>query len=540
MSEREQEGQGTRGDLELGTLPRLLRLSAERFPARDALADGEVTLSFPALARAAHEAARAFLALGIEPGDRIALWAPNVWEWVVAALAIHSAGGVLVPVNTRFKGREAAYVLAKSRARALVVVQGFLGIDCVGMLRRDGGDLPDLRAIVVARGEAPEGTVAWADFLAGGARVPEAEAEARALAVRPEDACDILFTSGTTGHPKGVPSTHAQTLRAFREWCDLAGLRPGDRYLVVVPFFHSFGYKAGWLAALMMGATVVPNVAFDAGAVLDRVARERITVLPGPPALYQSILAHPDLARHDLSSLRLAVTGAAVIPVELLHRMRRELGFEAVLTAYGLTEATGVSTMCRLSDDAETIATTSGRAIPGVEVRVVDERGGEAPRGEPGEVVIRGYSVMSGYLDDPEQTAEAIDGDGWLHTGDVGIMDGRGYLRITDRKKDMFIVGGFNAYPAEIEGVLLGHEAIAQVAVVGVPDERLGEVGMAFVVLRPGAKVEPEALIAWSRERMANYKVPRRVALVGALPTNATGKVLKYELRARASEEGGR
>jgi acyl-CoA synthetase (AMP-forming)/AMP-acid ligase II len=528
MAERDE---GRRGDLEFGTIPRMIRRSAERWGERHAVADGSVVLTFRGLADEVTRAARSLIALGVAPGDRIAVWAPNAWEWVVSALAVHAVGGALVPINTRFKGGEAAGVLEKSGARVLFTVNGFLGADYVALLRQSGADLPALGSIVVMRGDAPEGTRSWAHFLAAGESVSAGEAEARALAVAPGDVCDILFTSGTTGRPKGVPCTHAQTLRAFRDWSDTVGLRAGDRYLVVLPFFHSFGYKAGLLASLMMGATVLPEPVFDAGVVLARIGRDRVTVLPGPPSLYQAILARPDLGEHELSSLRLAVTGAAAIPVELIHRMRRELAFETVITGYGLTESSGMATMCREGDDPETIARTSGRAIPGVEVQVAGDDGRELPRGEPGEVRIRGYNVMAGYHRDPEETAAVKGPDGWLRTGDVGVMDERGYLRITDRMKDMFIVGGFNAYPAEIERILLGHEAVAQAAVVGAPDPRLGEVGVAFVVLRPGASLDPEALVAWSRERMANYKVPRRVSLVTELPVNATGKVLKYKLR---------
>jgi acyl-CoA synthetase (AMP-forming)/AMP-acid ligase II len=285
----------------------------------------------------------------------------------------------------------------------------------------------------------------------------------------------------------------------------------------------------------MRGATILPQAVFDVPAVLARIGTERVTVLPGPPTLYQSILAHPERSRYDLSTLRLAVTGAAVIPVELIHRMRRELTLETIITAYGLTEATGVVTMCRADDDPETIATTSGRAIPEVEVLCVDKAGREVPRGEPGEVVVRGYNLMKGYFNDPAATAETIDADGWLHTGDVGVMDARGYLRITDRLKDMFIVGGFNCYPAEIESIMLACPGVAQVAVIGVPDERMGEVGMAFVVPARDATPTPESIIAWCRENMANYKVPRRVEIVDALPMNATGKVTKFVLREHAA-----
>ena len=530
-----------RGDLEWGTTPRLVHSSAERFSAREAIvdvSDGR-TLSFAGLATAVHDAARAFLALGIERGDRIAIWAPNVWEWVVAALGLQSAGGVLVPLNTRFKGREAAYILGKSRARALVTIAGFLDTDYVGSLRGAvdvDAELPNLETVVVLRGEAAASTRSWTDFLADGTTVDDALVEARSHAVEPTDLSDILFTSGTTGNPKGAMLTHAQTLRAYRDWSDVVGLQEHDRYLIVNPFFHAFGYKAGWLAALMMGATAFPQAVFDPAEVFERIPRDRITVLPGPPTLYQTILNHPDRAAHDLSSLRLAVTGAAAIPVELVVRMRDELTFETIITGYGLTEACGIATMCRYDDDPETIATTSGRAIPGVEVRVVDDTGADVPRGEPGEVVIRGYNVMRGYLDEPEETAVTIDPEGWLHTGDVGVMDDRGYLRITDRTKDMFIVGGFNAYPAEIENLFLRNEKIAQVAVVGVPDERMGEVGMAFVVLRPGCEATADELMGWARAEMANYKVPRYVEVVDELPLNAMGKVLKYELRERGTK----
>ncbi len=532
---------GIRGDLEWGTIPHLLRSSADRFSAREAIVDVSdgTSLSFTGLAAAAHDAARAFMSVGIERGDRVAIWAPNIWEWVVAALGLQSAGGVLVPLNTRFKGREAVYILGKSRAKALVTITGFLDTDYVALLRDAvdvASELPDLETSVVLRGAAPDGTRSWREFLAAGSAVGSAEAGVRALSVEPEDLSDILFTSGTTGNPKGAMLTHAQTLRAYRDWSEVVGLRDRDRYLIVNPFFHAFGYKAGWLASLMMGATVLPQAVFDPEQVLARVPRDRVTVLPGPPTLYQTILNHPARDEHDLSSLRLSVTGAAAIPVELIVRMRKELTFETIITGYGLTEACGIATMCRYDDDPETIANTSGRAIPGVEVRVVDEQGTEVPRGEPGEVVIRGYNVMLGYLDEPEETAATLDADGWLHTGDVGVMDERGYLRITDRTKDMFIVGGFNAYPAEIENLVLRNENVAQVAVVGVPDDRMGEVGMAFVVLRPDVQATAEELMAWCRYEMANYKAPRYVEIVDALPLNAMGKVLKYELRDRGAK----
>jgi acyl-CoA synthetase (AMP-forming)/AMP-acid ligase II len=275
---------------------------------------------------------------------------------------------------------------------------------------------------------------------------------------------------------------------------------------------------------------------FEPAQVLARIAADRVTVLPGPPTLYQAILAQPDFASYDVSSLRLAVTGAASIPLELIHRMKDVLGLETVITGYGLTETCGVVAMCRFDDDVDTIATTSGRAIDGVEMRTVDRAGAAVAPGEPGEIVVRGYNVMQGYFEDEAATHEAIDAAGWLHTGDIGVIDARGYVRVTDRQKDMFIMGGFNCYPAEIENQILAHPDVHQVAVIGVPDQRMGEVGMAFVVPRPGAALDGAALSTWCRAQLANYKVPRHIQLVAALPINATGKVMKYLLREQASQ----
>jgi acyl-CoA synthetase (AMP-forming)/AMP-acid ligase II len=493
-----------------GSIPGLLAAAAERFGRSTALEDGDVSLTFEQLRDQAHAAARALIGLGIEPGDRVAIWAPNQWEWVVGALGIHCAGACLVPINTRYKGAEARYIVDKARCKAILTVDGFLGLDFATMLER-----PDLPTVVFRKD--------WDAFVA-------AAPDAPLPGVAADDLSDILFTSGTTGQPKGVMTTHGQSLRAYEAWSEVVGLAASDRYLVVAPFFHCFGYKAGWLACLIRGATILPQPTFDVDAVLARIPTDRVTMLPGPPALYQTLLMR-DLSEHDLSSLRLAVTGAASIPVQLIRDMRDVLGFETVITGYGLTEATGIATMCRFDDDPETIATTSGRAIPDVQVRCVDGAGDDVPAGEPGHVVVRGYNVMQGYFEDPEQTASTII-DGWLQTGDVGVLDERGYLRITDRIKDMFIVGGFNAYPAEIEHALLDHPDVVDVAVIGVPDERLGEVGMAFVVRKND--LEDQALIAWSRERLANFKVPRKVAFVDVLPRNASGKVTKFALREQA------
>jgi HIP---CoA ligase len=436
---------------------------------------------------------------------------------------------VLVPVNTRFKAGEAAHVLRASRARFLFTVNGFLGTDYESMLLDSGEDLPDLRGVVVMDGTAiSPSTRTWAKYLRDGESVPDADVRAAIDAVGPDDVADIIFTSGTTGRPKGVLTSHSQNLRCFGVYTEAIGLRRGDRYLIVNPFFHCFGYKAGFLSCLMRGATILPLAVFDPGRIGEMIAAQRITVLPGPPTLLQSLLEQ-DLGT-DLSSLRLTVTGAAEIPVELIRRLRERGVFDTVLTAYGLTETSGLVSVSKPDDPPEVIARWSGQVIDGVEVRIVDESGAPLPAGELGEIIVRGFNVMREYLDAPAATAAAIDEQGWLRTGDLGISDAEGRLRIAGRKKDMFIVGGFNAYPAEIEDLLLGHNGVARVAVVGIPDERLGEVGAAFVVAAAGTPIEADEVIAWAKERMANYKVPRGVYLVDALPLNATGKVDKLLL----------
>lgn len=504
-----------------------------RFGDREALVDGDRRWSFSEVVKAVESAARSFIALGLQHGDRLAIWAPNSAEWIFSALGAQIVGGVLVPINTRFKGSEAAYVLNHSGAKFLLCDNKFLGQNYAQELRDSRIALPSLEHIIDFSGATDAQCTPWQDFLAQGHSVPLAEVHERERKIMPSDLCDIIFTSGTTGKPKGVMSRHDQTIRVFTEWSSIVGLSESDRYLIVNPFFHTFGYKAGFLACLLSGATMIPVPMFDVPTVLKIVNREKITALPGPPTLYLSILNHPERNNFDLSSLRLAVTGSAAVPVEMIRRMRQELTFTVILTAYGLTESTGTITMCRADDDPLTISTTSGRAISDVEVRVVDQNNLEVARGMAGEIICRGYNVMPGYFENPEATAQAIDEDGFLHTGDIGIMDADGYLAITDRIKDMFIVGGFNAYPAEIENALLTHPSVAQVAVVGQPDDRLGEVGHAFVVLRTEQTVSEQELIEWSRQCMANYKVPRHVTFVDLLPLNASGKVLKYELRAR-------
>ena len=488
-------------------------------------------LSYRELGERVTAVAAALIAEGVVPADRVAIWAPNTHHWVLAALGALSAGATLVPVSTRFTGPEALDVIGRSGARVLFVAGDFLGVDRLGALRAaaaeaasaaggpDGGDLDRLGLIV----RVPQD---WAAFERCGASVPAAVVRERAEGVRPGDVSDIMFTSGTTGRSKGAMTSHERSLAVARAWADCGRLTRADRYLVVNPFFHTFGFKAGLLVCLVSGATLVPQAVFEAGLAMRLMEAERITVFPGAPTVYAAILDHPERGARDLSSLRLAVTGAADVPVALVERMQRELGFETVLTAYGLTEAV-VATMCRPGDAAETVARTSGRSAAGFEVRI----------GEQAEILLRGPNLMLGYLDDPEATKAAIDADGWLHTGDAGRLDAAGYLTITGRIKDMYICGGFNVYPAEVEQVLARLDGVAESAVVGTPDPRLGEVGRAFIVRRPGHVLDAADVLAFCRERLANYKVPRRVEFRDALPRNPSGKVLKRVLRAPGGDD---
>ncbi|WP_411970722.1 AMP-binding protein [Micromonospora peucetia] len=532
----------------LTTIPALLRQAAQDAAELEALVDGDVRMTFAELDAAVTRFARAAVAHGLEPGDRVVVWAPNSADWVISALGVLAAGGVLCPVNTRFRGGEARYAIAKVRATMVILDDTFLSADYLAALRGDGPPpaighpvplLPSVRTVVdlsaaAGREQAGDGVWSLAGFTALADQVDPAIIDGRIAALDSEGMADILFTSGTTGYPKGAMVSHASNLRVDLEWARLVGLQRGDRYLMVNPFFHSFGYRAGILACLLMRATIIPVAVFDVETVLRLVERERVTVFPGAPTVYTSLLEHPAFGAYDVSSVRLAVTGATVVPVPLLHRMREELGFRDVITAYGLTETCGTATVCPPDADLERISTSCGKAIPGTELRIAGLDGQALPAGESGEVLVRGYNVMLGYFEDPVATVQAIDEDGWLHTGDVGWVDEDGYLRITDRIKDVYMVGGFNVYPAEVERVLCEHPAVSDVAVVGVPDARMGEVGSAFVQIVPDWSGDESVLVneleAWCRDRLANFKRPRSFSIVPALPRTPSGKIQKFKL----------
>ena len=520
------------------TTPAALRRAATLWADREAIIDvqpGQDTRwTWAELLDEVRLFAAGLLDRGVEAGDRIVIWAPNTHHWVVAALGAQYVGATVVPANTRYTGSETLELIQRTGAVAAVVAGAFLGAERIADLTAAaGGSLAEstqLKTVVripldggdtVTADGAGVDVVDYSDLRARATDGLLSRADASADAVTGDDVADILFTSGTTGKSKGVVALHRQTVAGAHAWGSNGELTETDRYLIVNPFFHSFGYKAGFLVCVLFGAPIIPLAVYSTAETLRLIQDERATVLPGAPTIFQTLLDEPMRGQYDLSSLRLAVTGAAVVPVVLVERMQSDLGLETVITAYGQTETMGFITTCRPTDDAVTVATTCGRAYPGMEIRI----------GEKGEILTRGPMVMQGYLDDPENTATTLDADGWLHTGDVGEIDENGNLRITDRLKDMYITGGFNVYPAEIEQTLARLDGVVESAVIGVPDERMGEVGKAFVVRREGSELTEQDVMDFAAEHLANFKRPRTVEFLDAFPRNPSGKILKTDLR---------
>lgn len=520
-------------DHSLKTIPALARAAAGRWPNHPAVIDQDVTVTHAQIWAEAQSVGRGLMALGVKAGDRVGLWVPNRWEWIAAAIGIQSAGGVLVPLNTRLKGREVADILERADVRVLVSAGHFLGQYFPDMVLAE--PLPKLQRIVVMEPSVPDDgrQISWKGLLELGQSIEAAALEARVDALSPLDLSDLMFTSGTTGRPKGAMFTHGQTVSAAEVTVHTNSLSETHRSATFGPFSHNASYKAGWVAALVSGSCTVITTDMTPGGVMALIARNRVTHMPSPPTVWQAILDDPGRAEVDLSSLVLIATGGTTVPVTLVRRLMEVFPDAFVATGYGLTECCGTVTHSRPGDSPDVVALSAGRPIKGTEVRIVGPEGEILEAKEPGEIVVRNASVLFGYLNDPEATAATVDSEGWLRTGDIGWLDDDGNLHITDRLKDMFIVGGFNCYPAEVEHRLAEIPGVAQSAVIGVDDERLGQVGYAFIVPRPGAELVEADVIAWCRANMANYKVPRTVRLVQALPMTASGKVMKAELRSQ-------
>lgn len=525
------------------TLPAALHDAVATLPHAVGVIDGEHRLTFADYADQSLTVARALIAAGVEKGDRVSLWLQNRWEWPVICLGIWRAGAIAVPINTRLKGIEAADILERTRAKVLLALPSLLGIDYLRLLHQECGApaegrpfdrLPHLTTLVhLGDGPGTEGGIPFADFLAAAETVsPDAVAE-RERALRPDDPAELLFTSGTTGHPKGVVLAHQQLLRSYWDWSGIVGLHEHDRFLLTSPYAHGPGINGNLVASLIRRFASVAVDVFDAPTVLDLVLREGVTAMLGPANLYARLMAAAEAGgTGETPRLRLAILGMAAIPPELIARLRDEWSVELICNAYGAIESTVVS-MTRPDDPPELVERATGRALPGVELRVVDDAGNDVDPGQPGELLVRSFAVMQRYWDAPEATAEAVTSDGWFHSGDIVTRDPEGNVTIVDRKKEVFMVNGFSVYPAEVESLLLRHPALAHSAVVAVPHEGSGEAGVAYVVPRPGAALDTAELATWARDAMASYKVPRHFVVLDELPVAATGKTDRKGLRAR-------
>jgi acyl-CoA synthetase (AMP-forming)/AMP-acid ligase II len=512
------------------TIPGLLERRCAEHRDRTALvAESGERVTYGDLLERVRVAARALLHLGVEPGARVALWAPNSVEWVVTSLATAFAGAELVPLNTRWHVHEVLDLVVRSRCAVWFVPDEFLGAPMAASAVSAADGVWD-GALVAFGAAAPTALQAWDGLLARGDLPGDGVLDGRMRAASPDAVSHVQFTSGTTGRPKGARLRHAAMVSTTAAWAAIVGLTSADRYPVVSPMSHIGGHKTGTLASLTAGAASFPVARFDARVLLELVHAESATVLQGPPTVFAALLDQVDAGFRAPETLRVAVTGSAVIPPALLRRMVGTLGVRNVHAGYGLTETTGVCTITRADDPLDLVAESSGRPIAGVEIRIVDPGGQAVPSGTRGEILVRGPGTMAGYLDDDDATREIVSADGWLSTGDVGWVDDIGNLRIVDRLKDMIIVGGFNTSPAEIERALEDHALVAQSAVVGMADDRLGEVPCAFVVTVAGADLDESALLAWAEGRLAGYKVPRRVEFVEELPLTAVGKVDKSQL----------
>ncbi|MEA2356929.1 MAG: fatty-acyl-CoA synthase [Solirubrobacteraceae bacterium] len=509
---------------------------AARFPDRDALVSRhqDERLTYEQLDAAVDAVASALLREGVQAGDRVGIWSPNCTEWVLVQYATAKVGAILVNVNPAYRSHELEYVLRQSGARLLFSASAFKSSDYRATIEEVRGDLDGLRRVVFVDDDE------WTAEFRSGERDRDAIA-ARMASLSFDDPINIQYTSGTTGFPKGATLSHHNILNNGFFVTELLSLTEADRTCLPVPFYHCFGMVMGNLGTLSHGACVViPAPAFEPRATLEAVAAERVTSLYGVPTMFIAMLAHEDFDSFDLTSLRTGIMAGSPCPIEVMKKVVERMHMDEVSICYGMTETSPVSTQTRVDDPLERRVGSVGRTAPHVEVKVVDPVTGlVVPRGEPGELCTRGYSVMLGYWEDPDRTAEAIDRARWMHTGDLATMDDEGYLNIVGRSKDMVIRGGENVYPREIEEFLYMHPDVEDVQVVGVPDEKYGEELCAWVIARSGAALEEDAVREFCRGRLAHFKVPRYVILTDAFPMTVTGKVQKYKMREASLERLG-
>jgi fatty-acyl-CoA synthase len=512
-----------------------LDVTVARWGDREALVSchQELRYTWSEFAAAVDEVARGLIGAGLSTGDRLGIWSPNCAEWTLVQYAAARVGVILLNVNPAYQTSELAYVLRQSGTRMLVSATSHKSSDYRAMVAQVSGDLPALERVVFLGG--PD----WHELLAGGADVEPGRVAQIAATLSPTDPINIQYTSGTTGFPKGATLTHRNLLNNGYMVGEGVLYTEADRVCIPVPFYHCFGMVMGNLACSSHGAAmVIPAPSFEPEATLRACAQERCTSLYGVPTMFIAELDHPSFAEFDLSSLRTGIMAGSPCPVEVMKRVIERMHMSEVGIAYGMTETSPVSTQTAVDDPIEKRVGTVGRVGPHLEVKVIDpESGATVARGEPGELCTRGYSVMLGYWEDPERTAEAIDRDHWMHTGDLATMDDDGYLEIVGRIKDLVIRGGENVYPREVEEFLYTHPQIADVQVIGVPDERYGEELMAWVIAREGETLTGEEVRAFCRGKISHYKIPRYVKLVDGFPMTVTGKVQKFRMREQAIED---
>ena len=524
-----------------------------RFPEREALVVHHQALRYTwrQLADAVDQHARALMALGVQPGDRLGIWAPNCAEWCITQFASAKVGAILVNINPAYRSSELDYALGQSGCRWVICADAFKTSDYHAMLQGllpglangQPGALncerfPELRGVVSLALSPPPGFLAW-HALQARAEVVSGEAlAARQAQLRCDDPINIQYTSGTTGFPKGATLSHSNILNNGYMVGESLGLTEHDRLVVPVPLYHCFGMVMANLGCMTHGSALIyPSDAFDPLATLRAVAQEKATALYGVPTMFIAELDHPQRGEFDLSSLRTGIMAGATCPIEVMRRVIGEMHMAEVQIAYGMTETSPVSLQTGAADDLERRVTSVGRTQPRLESKVVDAEGNTVPRGEIGELCTRGYSVMLGYWNNPKATAESIDAEGWMHTGDLAVMDEQGYVRIVGRSKDMIIRGGENIYPRELEEFFFTHPAVADVQVIGVPCSKYGEEIVAWVRLHPGHAVSEDALREWAKARIAHFKVPRYFRFVDAFPMTVTGKVQKFRMREISIEE---
>jgi len=540
------------GEMKNWTLVDLIDRAVQGYPKREAVVFKDRRIRYEELGKQVDALAGGLMRIGVKKGDKVAVWLSNSPEWIVSEFAIIKAGAVIVPLSSRLKGYDLSYILKQSDSTTLIIMDHFLKNSYIDILTELLPDFPNskpgflnnqsfplLKNIICTSEKKYSGLYSLKEIMEKVSEVPLAkELKERSTSLNPDDVVNLPYTSGTTGFPKGVLTTHRQYIGEISVFKERFALQDGDRFLAPAPFFANFGNYFGVLIPILVGGCTVPLEAFDPEQCLRLIEQERCTHISGTPTMYQDILGHARFSEYDVSSLRTGMTGAAPASVQMIQDVRSKMGIQIICNGYGMTENSGATTMTCASDALQVLANTTGKPFPDVQIRIIDTKTNEPlPSGSIGELCVKGWIVMKGYYKMPEETQKCFDSEGWFHTGDLGYLDEGGNFCITGRHKDMFISGGQNVYPTEIENFLYSFPKIKLVAVVDVSDDRLGEVGFAFVVLKEGEVSSEEEIKNYCREQIANYKVPKYVKFIHDIPLAGVGKIQKFKLAEEAKEE---